>query len=153
MSDRLSGAIDYFYERREGIYMERKSVPYEVGLESNPKANVGIVEAKGFDGHFAWKQKIGKVDFTLRGNMTYSKNKIIERDEENTIYEYKLDQGHRVNQATGFIALGLFKDYEEIRNSPKQEFKYTKPRMGIQKVRYTKSCQEILNIKILMVMV
>ena len=130
LSDRLSGAIDYFYERREGIYMERKSVPYEVGLESNPKANVGIVEAKGFDGHFAWKQKIGKVDFTLRGNMTYSKNKIIERDEENTIYEYKLDQGHRVNQATGFIALGLFKDYEEIRNSPKQEFKYTKTQNG-----------------------
>ena len=62
--------------------------------------------------------------------MTYSKNKIIERDEENTIYEYKLDQGHRVNQATGFIALGLFKDYEEIRNSPKQEFKYTKTQNG-----------------------
>lgn len=35
-----------------------------------------------------------------------------------------------MNQATGFIALGLFKDYEEIRNSPKQEFKYTKTQNG-----------------------
>jgi len=33
-----------------------------------------------------------------------------------------LAQGHRVNQARGLIALGLFKDYEEIRNSPKQTF-------------------------------
>lgn len=73
--------------------MERKSVPYEVGLESNPKANVGIVEAKGFDGHFAWKQKIGKVDFTLRGNMTYSKNKIIERDEEILFMSINLIKG------------------------------------------------------------
>ena len=125
-NDKLSGAIDYFYEHRDGIYMTRSSVPYEVGIESTPKANVGIVEAKGFDGNLTFKQQIGKVNFTLRGNITYSKNEILERDEENTIYEYKLDQGHRVNQAKGFIALGLFKDYEEIRNSPKQEFKYTK---------------------------
>lgn len=124
--DKLSGAVDYFYERREDIYMERKSVPYEVGIESNPKANVGGVKAQGFDGNFALKHKLGKVNLTLRGNITYSKNEILERDEENTIYDYKLEQGHRVNQAKGFVALGLFKDYEEIRNSPKQEFKYTK---------------------------
>lgn len=125
-NDKLSGAIDYFYEHRDGIYMTRNSVPYEVGIESTPKANVGVVEAKGFDGNFTFRQKVGKVNLTLRGNITYSKNEILERDEENTIYEYKLDQGHRVNQAKGYIALGLFKDYEEIRNSPKQEFKYTK---------------------------
>ncbi|WP_321015510.1 TonB-dependent receptor [Bacteroides sp.] len=131
--DKLSGAIDYFHERREGIYMERKSIPYMVGIENNPKANVGKVKSQGFDGNFTFKQKIGKVDFTLRGNITYSKNEILERDEENTIYTYKLDEGHRVNQAKGFIALGLFKDYEEIRNSPKQEFKYTKTQNGFTK--------------------
>ena len=62
------------------------------------------------------------MNFTLRCNITFSKNEVIEKDEENTIYEYKLAQGHRVNQARGLIALGLFKDYEEIRNSPKQTF-------------------------------
>jgi hypothetical protein len=45
---------------------------------------------------------------------------VLERDEENTIYWYKLDQGHRVNQAKGLIALGLFRDYDDIRNSAKQ---------------------------------
>ena len=121
-NDKLTGEVDYFKERRDGIYMTRSYIPYEVGISNASKANVGIVEAKGFDGHFAFKQKFGKVNFTLRGNITYSKNKVIEKDEENTIYEYKLDQGHRVNQARGLIALGLFKDYEEIRNSPKQTF-------------------------------
>lgn len=121
-NDKLTGEIDYFKERRDGIYMTRSYIPYEVGIGNASKANVGIVEAKGFDGHLAFKQKFGKVNFTLRGNITFSKNEVIEKDEENTIYEYKLAQGHRVNQARGLIALGLFKDYEEIRNSPKQTF-------------------------------
>ncbi len=124
--DKLTGSVDYFYERREGIYMTRSYLPYMVGLESNPKANVGATKAQGFDGNFALKQKIGNVDFTVRGNITYSKNEILQYDEENTIYGYKLNEGHRINQAMGYVALGLFKDYDDIRNSAKQEFKYTK---------------------------
>ena len=31
-----------------------------------------------------------------------------------------MQEGHRVDQAMGLVALGLFKDYEEIRNWPKQ---------------------------------
>jgi len=70
-NDKLTGEIDYFKERRDGIYMTRSYIPYEVGIDNASKANVGIVEAKGFDGHFAFKQKLGKVNFTLRGNITY----------------------------------------------------------------------------------
>ena len=133
-NDKLSGSIDYFHERREGIYMERKYLPWVASLgtwteykdnkvnekDIHPYANVGIVEARGFDGNFSFRHKIDKVDLTIRGNMTYSKNEILERDEENTIYWYKMQEGHRVNQAMGLVALGLFKDYEEIRNWPKQ---------------------------------
>ena len=120
--DKFSGAVDFFRERREGIYMSRNSLPGFVGLENNPSANVGEVKAEGFDGNFTLKQKVSNIDFTLRGNITYSKNEIIERDEENTIYKYKLQEGHRVNQARGLIDLGLFKDYDDIRNSPRQSF-------------------------------
>ncbi|KAA8483814.1 TonB-linked SusC/RagA family outer membrane protein [Arcticibacter tournemirensis] len=120
--DKFSGSVDYFYEHREGIYMERRFLSGMTGLESNPSANVGEVEARGFDGNFTLKQKLNQVDFTLRGNITYSKNEILERDEENTIYGYKLQEGHRVNQARGLVDLGLFKDYDDIRNSPRQTF-------------------------------
>lgn len=101
--------------------MTRKYLPWVVGLRGdNPSGNVGEVKSQGFDGNFSLKQKIGKVDLTIRGNMTYGKNEILERDEENTPYWYKMMEGHRVNQAMGLVALGLFKDYEEIRNWPKQ---------------------------------
>ncbi|MFF5380985.1 SusC/RagA family TonB-linked outer membrane protein [Pedobacter suwonensis] len=120
--DKISGTVDYFRESRDGIYMSRNFLPGFVGLENNPSANVGKVKAHGFDGSFTFKQKLNNVDFTLRGNATYSKNEIIERDEENTIYSYKLQEGHRVDQARGLIDLGLFTDYNDIRNSPRQSF-------------------------------
>jgi len=122
LGDRLSGTIDYFHEKRDHVFQERKYLPWSVGVESNPWANVGKVKAHGFDGHFAFRQKVGDVNFTLRGNMTYSKNEILEKDEEYSIYSYTLDKGHRINQAKGLVALGLFKDYDEIRNSPTQTF-------------------------------
>ncbi|EDM35856.1 putative outer membrane protein [Pedobacter sp. BAL39] len=120
--DQFSGAIDYFRERRDGIYMVRDFLPGFLGVESKPSANVGEVKVQGIDGNFTFKHKLREVDLTLRGNITYSKNEIVERDEENTIYDYRLQKGHRVNQARGLVALGLFKDYDDIRNSPEQTF-------------------------------
>lgn len=120
-NDKLSGSVDYFNEKREGIYMLREYLPGIVGLESNPSANVGKVTSEGFDGHFTFRQKLGAVGLTIRSNITYSKNEIVDRDEENNYYWYKMQKGHRVNQARGLISLGLFKDYDDIRNSPVQD--------------------------------
>lgn len=120
--DNFSLTIDYFDEKREGIYMSRNYLSQIVGLESTPKANVGAVRSKGFDGNFKCSQNIGKTLFTFRGNITYSKSEILNKDEENNIYSYQMERGYRVSQTKGLIALGLFKDYDDIRNSPSQTF-------------------------------
>ena len=121
--DKLSGTIDYFHEQRDGIYMQRWYIPRIIGLDhiaDQPYANVGAVLSEGFDGNIAYNQKLGEVDFTVRANLTYSKNKIKNYDEENSRYPYKKNYGFRVDQARGYIAEGLFKDYEEIRNRASQ---------------------------------
>ncbi len=100
-------------------------MPDITGLESKPKANVGEVKSQGFDGNFALKQKLGEVDMTIRGNITYSKNEVLEKDEENQVYSYLYQKGYRVDQVKGLIAEGLFADYDDIRTSPKQEFRYS----------------------------
>lgn len=123
----FSFTVDYFTEDRTGIYMERNFLPQITGLESKPRANVGAVASKGFDGNFELKEKAGEVNITLRGNMTYSKNEVLERDEENKVYPYQYDRGYRVDQQKGLIALGLFKDYDDIRNSPRQQFGVVQP--------------------------
>lgn len=113
---------DYFHETRTGIFMSRTSLPWIVGLNAgdNPRANVGSVLSRGADGNFAFKQKIGNVNLTIRGNATYSKNEILERDEGFKQFPYQYEKGYRVNQARGLIAIGLFKDWDDIRNSPIQ---------------------------------
>ena len=126
-NNQFSATVDYFYEKRTGIYMTRNYLPLITGLESNPRANVGAVKARGFDGNFELREKIGDVNITVRGNMTYSKNEILERDEENKVYSYQYDRGYRVDQQKGLIDLGLFEDYDDIRSSPRQEFGIVQP--------------------------
>ena len=120
--DRFTGTIDYFYERRDGIYQSRSFIPVSVGLNSSLSyaTNVSAVSSRGLDGNFGFKQKIGNVNLTLLGNITYSKSKILEYDEEVTNYKYTLATGFQVSQPRGLIAEGLFKDYDDIRNSAKQ---------------------------------
>ncbi|HCX57483.1 MAG TPA: SusC/RagA family protein, partial [Sphingobacterium sp.] len=120
--DKVIANLDFFDEKRTGIYMERRYLPSLVGLESTPRANVGAVKSRGFDGRLEYKGKLGEVNLTGRSNITYSKNEITTIDEENNVYGYQNRKGYRVDQAVGLIALGLFKDYDDIRNSPKQTF-------------------------------
>ena len=126
-NDKFTATVDYFHEKRTGIFLTREFLPEITGLESKPKANVGEVKSQGFDGNFALKQKLGEVDMTIRGNITYSKNEVLEKDEENQVYSYLYQKGYRVDQVKGLIAEGLFADYDDIRTSPKQEFGTVQP--------------------------
>ncbi|MDR2269557.1 MAG: TonB-dependent receptor [Sphingobacterium sp.] len=134
--DKIVANLDFFDEKRTGIYMERKFLPSMVGLESIPRANVGGVKSRGFDGRLEYKQKIGELNLTARSNITYSKNEITAIDEENNVYGYQNQKGYRVDQSVGLIALGLFKDYDDIRNSPKQQFDNNIPNYQPGDIKY-----------------
>lgn len=118
----FSITIDVFKERREKIYKQRSHLPAMVGVVSQPWANVGIMENQGFDAQFNVNRKIKAIEITMRGNITYFKNRVIAFDEEANNLPYRMTQGFRLDQARGLIALGLFKDYDEIKHSPRQTF-------------------------------
>ncbi len=126
-NNRFTLTADYFYEKRTGIYMQRNFLPGSLGLESAPMANVGSVKSEGFDGNFKFEDRIGDVSYTIRGNITYSKNTILDYDVENNVYPYQYQTGYRVDQVRGLIAEGLFADYEDIRNHPKQMYGDVQP--------------------------
>lgn len=118
----FSFRLDVFKDTREKIFKRREHLADMVGVPSRPWANVGKMESRGFDGQFNVNKRFNKVEFTLRGNVTYSKNKVLEFDEEANNLPYRMVQGFRYEQARGLVDLGLFQSYEEIRNSPKQMF-------------------------------
>ncbi|MDR0864095.1 MAG: TonB-dependent receptor, partial [Candidatus Symbiothrix sp.] len=121
-NNKFSGAFDVYQDTRNDIYMERGYMPSMIGITSRPWANVGKMQVKGFDGHFNLHDNLGAFDVNIRGNITYSKNQVLEYDEEFKGWAYQMTQGFRWDQARGLIAEGLFKDYEDIRNSPTQTF-------------------------------
>ena len=123
LNNKISGTFDVFKDTRSNIYMQRSHLSDMTGISDlYPWANIGTMENIGFDGQFNFNQKIGEVETTMRGNVTYSRNKVLEYDEEASALPYKMQQGYRWEQARGLIALGLFEDYDDIRNSPKQMF-------------------------------
>lgn len=121
-NDKFTMTVDWFRETRTGIFLKRNYLPGTVGQDVEVYGNVGAALSTGLDGNFAFKQMLGPVEMTLRGNMTYTRNEVLEKDEGYAVYPYQQEKGYRINQAKGLIALGLFKDYDDIRTSPKQTF-------------------------------
>lgn len=118
--------IDFFKDIRSGIYQQRASVPEEMGLVTLPFANVGKMKSWGVDGHISYTQPINKdAYFVLRANFTQSKNEVLEFEEAIVRYPYQSTVGYQWGINRGLIALGLFKDEDDVKNSPKQTWEAT----------------------------
>lgn len=120
-NDKFTVTVDYFKDTRDGIFQERKQIPDYVGLIQMPYGNIGRMKSWGGDGNFEFFQPIGK-DFhvILRGNFTLSKNKILNWEDTKKPYSYLENNGFANNVQRGFVALGLFKDQQDVDMSPSQ---------------------------------
>lgn len=120
-NDKFTVTVDYFKDTRDGIFQERKQIPDYVGLIQMPYGNIGRMQSWGGDGNFEFFQPIGK-DFhvILRSNFTLSKNKILNWEDTKKPYSYLENNGFANNVQRGFVALGLFKDQQDVDMSPSQ---------------------------------
>ena len=122
-NERLSVVLDFFHDERSNIFQRRTLIPEYVGLTSNPFSNVGRMVSYGADGNFTYKQRINNnMDFTLRGNFTYSRNDVKNWEEDVPAYPYQNVSGYPYGVQRGLQALGLFKDQKDIESSPRQTF-------------------------------
>ena len=119
----LDFTLDFFHEKRDGIFMQRQSILSVAGFGGKlPWANIGAVKNRGFDMSANYTQVFNK-DFTVRvnGTFTYAHNEITACDEPTNVADYYSRIGHPINSIRGLVAEGLFTSQEEIDNSPKQE--------------------------------
>ncbi|NGM63125.1 TonB-dependent receptor [Sphingobacterium sp. SGG-5] len=118
VNNELNLQLDFFKERRSGIFLQRGSVPSYVGLQSQPTGNLGIIDNKGFDASLTWNKKFNDLFVQLRGNVTWNRNKIVENDQPTPLYPWLDERGMKVGRRLGLIALGLFESEDEIANGP-----------------------------------
>jgi len=110
--DCLNIQADYFHERHEKIFMQRKTIPETAGFTSAPWANYGIVTNQGCEFSLEMNKQFSKDLFlSLRGSFTYAHNKIIEYDEpaalKKTTRSYT---GNPIGTYYGLQAIGVFQE-------------------------------------------
>ena len=115
-NDKISFVLDYFKEERDNILCNRNTVPAIIGIPvSNlPAYNLGRMRNSGFDGEISYNDRAGDVNYFVKGNYTYAKNKILEQDEVTRNEDYLYRTGQRFGQFFGFIADGIFNSWQEV---------------------------------------
>lgn len=104
--------VDYFFEHRTDIFMQRKTIPTQTGFLNNPWANFGVVDNQGIDASLTWSHRFpSKFNLSLRANFTYAKNTIKEYDEPESVKgTYRSITGRSVGTLWGYQAVGLYTD-------------------------------------------
>lgn len=105
---RVDFSADYFFNRRSDILLQRRTVSNVTGFRVMPYQNFGIVNNQGIDANLILKQRIGNVDLSARGNITFARNEIIEYDEVPQKYDYQNYTGNSIGDEKLYIAEGLY---------------------------------------------
>jgi len=120
--------VDYFYDKRTGIFIQRESTPSVVGINVNQYVNLGKMRNQGIDMSLQYDHTFGNgLYLSARGNYTFNRNKKLYDDKPDQIWKYQNKAGFAYDQQFGLIAEGLFKDQADIDSWPKQEFGTVKP--------------------------
>lgn len=117
----LEFVVDVFNDRRDGIFQRRTQLPTWVGSMQMPYGNVGSMSSYGSDGNISYNHTFNNdMSFTIRANYTYSNSMVNNWEQPFQRYEYLSYTGKPYDVLRGFKAIGLFKDEQEILNSPTQ---------------------------------
>jgi TonB-linked SusC/RagA family outer membrane protein len=118
----LSISADYFLENRNDIFLNPSSyTPSLMGASFN-SVNKGKTKTSGGEIELMYKEKFGAFNFYAGGNISFTKNTIVDIAEPTPSDPYLAAKGNPINQPFVLEFLGFFKDQADIRASPTQLF-------------------------------
>lgn len=101
-NSRLSLTADLFFENRRDILSVRNTLPSITDINL-PKINLGKVNNHGYEVSLGWNDRAGKIDYWVRANVSYSKNKIIYMDEVVPNEPYMAQTGRSTGLTYGYL--------------------------------------------------
>ncbi|UZR98416.1 SusC/RagA family TonB-linked outer membrane protein [Chondrinema litorale] len=111
--DKVRINADVFYEYRDNILAYLGTVPALVQANLPPD-NIGEVENKGFEIELNYNNSIGKVDYWIKANYSFARNKILYQDEPERAYPYLQRTGQSVGQYFGLVSDGFYNTQAEL---------------------------------------
>lgn len=118
---KLGLVADIFYKKRVNILAQPISTPLVTGI-TLPVQNLGQVENKGFEIEANTAHKIGEVDFWVRGNFAFARNRILAMDEPTQRYDWMQRTGQSVGQNWGYLTDGFYNNQSEVDNRSTQTY-------------------------------
>lgn len=124
-NNRLTFTYDYYRKVSDGLILDRP-IPRASGFTSIT-SNVGELENWGHEFTVSGQILTGKLQWNASYNMSFDKNKIVKllppgfirRNNTITSDYYRNQEGHSLGEFYGFVFDGLYKDAEDLANSPK----------------------------------
>ncbi len=92
---RLYGSVDVFKEWRSDILVTRSTIPSMIGI-SYAKDSYGKVESKGYEIVLGHANRIGRVGYSIEGQLSWNTNKITEMDETEPLVPWQRKTGNRI---------------------------------------------------------
>lgn len=122
---RVNFTYDYYHKLSDGLIMQRP-IPNASGFTS-VLDNVGQLELWGHEISVNTINTTGALKWSTGFNMSFDRNIIkslvrpgfIRRNNTVTSDYFRQQEGHRLGEFYGFVFLGLYKDAEDLANSPK----------------------------------
>ena len=120
----FNGSLDFtaeVFNKRTSNILRIVELPEQVGGLSGPIQNIGTVDNKGFELGLRYRNKLGDLNYSVYGNITYLKNEIVDLKGQTIINDiFILKEGYPIDSYYMLHAEGIFQSEEEIRNSPTQ---------------------------------
>jgi len=127
--DKLSLTADYFSEKRDNILISLGTTTNLIGANL-PPANVGKMSNHGFELQLEWRDRIESFNYWIKGNLSFSKNKIDYMAEPNNVYPWMNTTGFSYGQYKGYITNGFYNTQAEVNNHPYSTTDANKVQLG-----------------------
>jgi TonB-linked SusC/RagA family outer membrane protein len=133
-NNKLTLDFDYFSEKRDGFLTDpHLSIPVYTGLSAGnlPPLNIGKTSNKGFDATANYRTKIGEVNFSMGGNITYARNKVINIAESKSIPSWQKIEGKPIGDLSSqtndltYQVIGIYKTQADIDAHPNSSISST----------------------------
>lgn len=93
LKNRLTAEFDIYDKNTTGI-LYRPNIYITLGGVTAPRLNIAEVNNKGFETTIGWRDRIGKLNYSISANFAYNHNQVSK-------YKGELKQGWEVNPTTG----------------------------------------------------
>lgn len=117
------GSVDVFRDDRRDILVwgDQRSTPSYLGAIP-PTANIGRVRTNGYELELRINKRLSN-DMRLWGNfnMTHSKNKILEKDDQALRPAYQKAAGYSIGQYTSYVDAGYVNTYDQLYGSTRHD--------------------------------